>query len=187
MAVILHVTIVPAGAGGVQPSPRGDYISPGRVSYPEGTVVTLTAIAFVGYFDHWEGDASGTDISTTVTMDSDKEVIVVFEIPEEIPTYELTTDVVGNGTVAPSSGVFNEGDQIILVAYPDEGNLFDYWSGDIDGTTPVPGMPNNLQVTMDRDRHIIAHFVEEVAPPPPPPPPEEPEFRGFAVKEYTRR
>ncbi|MBA7636604.1 hypothetical protein ES703_44225 [subsurface metagenome] len=170
MAVILHVTIVPTGAGGVQLSPWGDYISPGRISYPEGTVVTLTAIPFIGYFDHWEGDASGTAISTTITMDSDKEVTAVFAIPEEVPTYQLTTAVVGNGRVDPNSGVFNKGDQIILAATPDEGNLFDYWSGDIVGTTPTPGMPNNLLVIMDRDRYIIAHFVEEVAPPPPPPP-----------------
>ena len=174
MAVILHVTIVPAGAGSVQLSPMGDYQSPGRVSYPGGTSVTLTAFTAISgaYFDHWEGDVSGTNNPTTIRMDSDKEVIAVFGILEEIPTYQLTTAVIGNGRVDPSSGVFGEGDQTILVATPDEGNLFDYWSGDIGGTSPVPGMPNNLQVTMDRDRHIIAHFVEEVAPPPPPPPEE---------------
>lgn len=163
MAYILHVIIDPPGAGGVLLTPRGDYISPGRVSFPAGTVVSLKATPFIGYFDHWEGDASGTAISTTVIMNSDKEVTAVFGIPEEIPTYQLTTDVVGSGRVDPSSGVFGEGDQVILVATPAGGNLFDHWSGDTAGTTSVPGMPNHLQVTMDRDRHIIAHFV--VAPP----------------------
>ena len=172
--VILHVTIVPAGAGGVVPSPRGDYISPGTVSYPEGTVLTLTAVAFTGYFHHWEGDASGTDNPTTITMDSDKEVGVFFEIPEEIPTYQLTTGVVGNGIVVPSEGTYGAGSQALLVATPGDGNVFNGWSGDMEGTTPVPGIPDQLVVTMDRDRHITAHFVEAV-----------PEFSGFAVEEYV--
>jgi len=165
--------MVPADAGGVQPSPLGDYISPGRVSYPEGTVLTLRAVAFVGYFDHWEGDASGTDNPTTITMDSDKEVIVVFEIPEEIPTYQLTTDVVGNGIVVPGAGTYGAGDQALLVATPGDGNVFHSWLGDTEGTTPVPGMPNQLVVTMDRDRQIIANFVEAT-----------PEFSGFALADY---
>ena len=173
MDVILDVAIVPEGAGGVIVSPRGDYVSSGRKSYPEGTVVALTAFASIpgAYFDHWEGDVTGIAISTTITMDSDKAITLVFIIPEEVPTYQLTTDVVGNGTVAPSSGVYSEKDVIILVATPDEGNLFSYWSGDIQGTAFVPGKLNEIQVPMDWDRHIVAHFVEEAAPPPPPPPP----------------
>ncbi|KKN08227.1 hypothetical protein LCGC14_1058760 [marine sediment metagenome] len=175
MAAILHVTIVPAGTGGVEPSPGGDYISPGTVSYPEGTVLTLRAVAFTGYFHHWEGDAAGTDNPTAITMDSDKEVIAVFEIPEEIPTYQLTADVLGSGIVVPSEGTYGAGGQAILVATPGAGNVFNGWLGDTEGTTPVPGMPNQLVVTMDRDRHITAHFVEAA-----------PEFSGFAVKEYER-
>ena len=164
MPYILTVTIDPPGAGSVQLTPMGDYISPGKVSYAPGTVVTLKAFPAIalGYFDHWEGDASGYDITTTVTMNSNKAVTAVFGVP--VPTVQLTTGVVGNGWVAPSEGVFNEGDQIILVAYANEGSVFVSWSGDIAGTTPVPGRPNQLSVVMDRDRHIVAEF--ELAPVP---------------------
>lgn len=163
MPYILTVTIDPPGAGSVLLSPWGDYISPGKISYPAGTVVTMTAIpAIVGaYFDHWEGDASGTATSITITMNSDKAITAVFGVL--VPTFQLTTGVVGDGWVAPSEGVFNEGDQIILVAYANEGSVFSSWSGDIAGTAPVPGMPNQLIVVMDQDRHIVAEF-ELVAP-----------------------
>jgi len=75
-------------------------------------------------------------------------------------TYQLTTSVEGSGSISPSSGEYNSGDQIILAANPDAGNQFVVWSGDIDGCTTVPGRPDKLQVTMDRDRHIVAEFSE---------------------------
>lgn len=169
MAYILKVNIEPKGAGGVALSPKGTYIGPGQVSYPAGTVVTMTAFFYltVGQFDHWEDDASGTANPTTIAMNSDKSVTAVFFVGGV--TYELTTSVIGNGSVAPSSGIYNPGDQTILTATPASGNEFVSWSGDIDGCKPVSGMPNELIVRMDKDRHIVAEFTAEEVPPPPPP------------------
>jgi len=67
----LTITVNPAGGGSV---------SPGSGSYDDGTTVTLTAVPASGYhFDHWEGDASGSDTSVTVTMNSNKSVTAVFK------------------------------------------------------------------------------------------------------------
>jgi hypothetical protein len=91
-------------------------------------------------------------------MDSDKSVGVVFSVPSGTPTVGLTSSVAGNGSIAPGRGLFNRGEQIILVGTPDTGSGFVAWSGDIDGCTAVPGRPNSLLVTMDKARRIDATF-----------------------------
>lgn len=162
MDYILTVTINPTSTGGVVTSPVGTYVSPGKRKYPAGTVVSITAQCSVslGYFDHWEGALSGSTNPTTITMNSDKSVIVVFYIPPEAPVCYLTTSVMGNGSIYPSSGTFNLNTQIMLSALPNKGNAFNYWYGDIDGCTPVSGRPNQLIVPMNKDRYISAAFYE---------------------------
>lgn len=162
MDYILTVIIVPASTGGVVVSPIGTYIAPGQMKWPSGTVVTLVASCSVpgGYFDHWEGDLTGTTNPTTIIMNSNKSITVVCYIPPEAPVCYLTTSVMGNGQIYPTSGTFGLGDQIILAALPNAGNAFNYWYGDVDGTTPVSGMPNYLYVPMNKDRNIGAAFYE---------------------------
>jgi len=66
----LTTYVSPAGAGSVSPS-GGQFL--------DGTVVTLTATPASGYnFDHWSGSASGSNPSTTVTMDSNESVTAHF-------------------------------------------------------------------------------------------------------------
>lgn len=66
----LTTNVSPAGAGTVSPS-GGQYV--------DGTVVTLTANPASGYyFDHWGGSASGTNPTTTVTMNSNASVTANF-------------------------------------------------------------------------------------------------------------
>ncbi len=53
--------------------------SPDQLSYPSGTVVTLTATPARGFsFTGWSGDVSGTVNPVTVTMDGDKTVTAAF-------------------------------------------------------------------------------------------------------------
>jgi hypothetical protein len=53
---------------------------PNYVSFDSGLVVTLTAVPESGYnFVSWGGDASGTDLTTTVTMNENKTVSAAFE------------------------------------------------------------------------------------------------------------
>jgi uncharacterized repeat protein (TIGR02543 family) len=53
--------------------------SPDLTSYPAGTVVTLTAGVATGYnFTNWSGGASGTNLSTTITMNANATVTANF-------------------------------------------------------------------------------------------------------------
>lgn len=53
-------------------------ISPDVVTHVPGSIVTLTASVDPGYeFFHWAGDASGTALTTAVTMDGSKTVMPV--------------------------------------------------------------------------------------------------------------
>jgi len=80
---ILTVSVFPSNGGYVELSRAGGL-------YDEGTVVTVTAIAKDGYvFSHWSGDASGTNPTIQITMDSDKNVVANFELinnPPEKPS-----------------------------------------------------------------------------------------------------
>ncbi|GAJ12252.1 unnamed protein product, partial [marine sediment metagenome] len=61
----------PRGAGTITKSPI-------KTAYSPGDMVTLTVFPGPGYeLDHWSGDASGTSLTTSVIMDSDKLVVAV--------------------------------------------------------------------------------------------------------------
>ncbi|MBA7639598.1 hypothetical protein ES703_47257 [subsurface metagenome] len=54
-------------------------VTPGSGDYEAGSTVTLTAVPDAGaVFDHWEGDATGTDPVVNILMDGDKEVTAHF-------------------------------------------------------------------------------------------------------------
>jgi len=55
-------------------------------------------------------------------------------------------------SLEPNGYKFLEGMEVTLTASPWEGYMFDYWSGEADGTNPV------TQVTMNADKNIVAHF-----------------------------
>ena len=69
-----QLTMNTTGQGTITPAPAaaGNW-------YNDGTEVTLTATPAIGWlFDHWIGDATGTDTEINVTMDAPKEVTAVF-------------------------------------------------------------------------------------------------------------
>ena len=137
----LSTSVSPSGAGTVTPAGG---------AHDAGTVVTLTANPAQGYvFDHWSGDATGISNSVTVTMDSSKSIVANFKTQ-----YTLSTSVSpsGTGTVAPSSGTYNDGTEVALTATPAQGYVFDHWSGDATGTS------SPITVVMNSDKSIVAHF-----------------------------
>ena len=73
----LNVTASPAAAGTVTKSPSANYYAP-------KTTVQLTAKANEGWkFVGWEGGATGSDETITVTMDKEKSVVAKFELVGE--------------------------------------------------------------------------------------------------------
>jgi hypothetical protein len=67
--------------------------------------------------------------------------------------YSLTVNVLGSGTVTPTSGVFPTGTLISLTARPDTSWSLVNWSGSLSGTT------NPINLLMDRDKIVTATFA----------------------------
>jgi hypothetical protein len=78
----------------------------------------------------------------------------------EVTFYTLTVNVSpsGSGTVALSPGVpgnqYASGSTVTLTANPASGYAFDYWSGDLTGST------NPTTITMNADKSVTANFEE---------------------------
>lgn len=81
--------------------------------------------------------------------------ITVQEEGEEI--YTLSINIEGKGTVTPSEGThdYKEGEKVSVEALPEEGWIFDKWSGDIDSSE----LRENI--IMNEDKDITAEFKEE--------------------------
>ena len=124
--------------------------------YPVGTVVTLTPTPANGWrFDHWEGAISGSTVPTTLTITANATVTAVFVLVPP-PTYTLTTNVTGQGTVAmdPVGGVYPVGTAVTLTPHPNVGWRFDHWEGAASGST-VP-----FVLTVTANATVTAVFVE---------------------------
>ena len=84
---------------------------------------------------------------------------IEFNIEEEvIDSYILDIEIQGQGSTDPTEGyhTYNEGDAVKISAYPDEGWEFSHWEGQVSDSYSADTM-----VTMDQDKTVIAHFVEE--------------------------
>jgi hypothetical protein len=71
------------------------------------------------------------------------------------PTYTLTTQVTGQGTVTPSSGVYSSGTVVNISATASSGWEFDHWEVDLTGET------NPTTITMNANKTVRAVFVQE--------------------------
>jgi hypothetical protein len=158
-------TAVVGGNGGIRP--RSGY-------YPLDLLglspVALLAIPDDGYqVKAWGGDANGVPFedpndpnTNSVIMNRDKSVTVEFE-PRAV--YYLTTSVVdGNGSIAPPSGPYYDGEVVNLAATPVDPNYgVKEWT--VDGNSiPDPNDPNSLyrgqsyKLTMDGDKSVTVEF-----------------------------
>jgi len=72
--------------------------------------------------------------------------------------YTLKTSVTppGSGTITlnPSGGTYDEGTAMTVTAHANTGYEFGYWSGTKTGSI------NPVQITMDSNKNIVAHFIE---------------------------
>ncbi|MCD6572500.1 MAG: PKD domain-containing protein, partial [Thermoplasmata archaeon] len=79
----LTTQVSPSNAGYITLNPSGGI-------YDAGTIVTVTAHANEGYvFDHWGGDASGTNSTINITMNENKSIIAYF-IPIQYTFVNIT-------------------------------------------------------------------------------------------------
>jgi uncharacterized repeat protein (TIGR02543 family) len=113
---VLATTAYPSAGGWIVKSPDA-------ASYSSGTIVTITASAAAGYgFVGWSGDASGTSLSTTVAMTTNRSVTAVFQAGS-LP--DLTVDTLYFDPAQPTPGgsvtfhftVRNQGSASIVADY----------------------------------------------------------------------
>lgn len=136
------------GSGSITLSPSGG-------SYSEGTVVSVNAVADVGFvFSGWTGDLSGDNATQSLAMDTDKTITATFI---EATTYTLDTNTTGMGSVSlsPSGGIYQEGSVVNVTAIATVGHIFTGWSGDLSGSA------NPQSLSIDSDKSVTASFVED--------------------------
>ncbi len=127
---VLTTKAVPAG--NIDASVLGSHLD-------GGTSVTLTAKPVMGYrFVKWTGDVTGTDLSVTVIMDSDKTATANF-----VKQYYLAVNISPSGTGTVTSSVplsgggdtytatLDEGTSVTLTATPNSPYEFAQWSGNL--------------------------------------------------------
>ena len=173
----LNVNVVGNDYGSVISSPEGINTRQryGRdKAFDIGTVVTLTADPYgQNNFAGWSGDASGNNSSTTITMNSHKDVTATFT---PASYYILTTGTGGTGTGTVEVyttedslltkgvggyGPFYSGTMLTITAIPTPPpswrwwvptDIFASWSGDVSGTS------NSIVITMDNNKSVTAIF-----------------------------
>ncbi len=129
-------------------------------AFDKGTVVTLTALADVGYsFAGWSGDASGPDNPLVLTIDGSKSITAAFTLN----SYPLRVSKSNGGKVtSESTGIdcgtsctnsYSHGTVVTLTALADSGYSFAGWSGGASGTD------NPLVLTIDGSKSITANFT----------------------------
>jgi hypothetical protein len=155
--LVLTKIVNPTGGGEITASPSPD-AADGK--YALGTSVTLTAIPAAGYtFASWSGDASGGN-PTSISMTGDKSVVASFT---RIPTrgsLNVSVNPPNSGSIFtspqrdPSDNKYAPGALVQLLALPNPGFAFSYWSGD-----SVNGSINPTNITMNGDVNVVANFV----------------------------
>jgi hypothetical protein len=143
----------PSGAGTVATSP-----SPGTDGkYAAGTEVVITAQAASGYvFSHWAGAASGTSVTTRVTISEDVAVTAHFEPRRYVLSIAANPAAAGSISANPApanDGTYAAGTTVKLTATPAVGFGFTAWGGDAGGTQ------STATLTMNSDRHVTASFA----------------------------
>ncbi len=147
--VPVTLTISVTGTGAVLPEAGTHTVSVGELVYIMAMPVSGSGWAF----DHWAGDASGTNENISVTMDGDKTVEAVFVTPGD-HTLTVTHSGAGSGRTSFDPGVYSflDGHEAWLQVELDSGNYFGGWQGDLSGYMPTQ------TIIMDRDKTVTAIF-----------------------------
>jgi len=143
---LCNLTMNTTGQGTVTPASGG---------YACGSTLTLQATAANGYgFSGFTGDYTGTNNPASFQINQDSTITANFVSGASCT---LTTNVIGSGTIVPSSGSYACGTTINIQALPAAKYLFNGWSGALSGTTT----PTTL--TMTANESVTATFVPNTA------------------------
>jgi hypothetical protein len=145
----LAVSSSPPGTGTISTDPP-------QASFLAGEEAVLTAVPADGYrFDHWEGDVSGSEISTSLTFDDDELATAVFVFEGFILDIVISPEGSGQVGRSPDRVLYRLRELVELTATPAAGFVFETWGNDL-FTTDQPG-----QVIMDSSKTVSANFRPE--------------------------
>jgi len=127
--------------------------TPNQTTYTYGTVVSLDAVADVGWsFGGWGGNLTGSSNPAEVAVVGNITVTAAFV--QDV--YTLSTSVVGGGSVnLNATGPFVLGDVVELTAIPDVEWRFTGWSGGLAGDV------NPVIITVNSNMSVYANFVQK--------------------------
>ena len=124
-------------------------------SYPYEAIVKLTAEPATGWkFDHWQGDAEGTEQEIEIEVDGEKNITAVFSRMN----FNLEINVIGEGRVeeeviySPLNNDYLYESKIKLTAIPEKHWEFVRWQGDLDSSNIEE------EIVLDEDKKIEAVF-----------------------------
>jgi hypothetical protein len=134
-------------------------VSPTNAPYASNTVVVLTANAATNWgFDHWTGDATGSENPLSLSINGPRTVQAVFVNT----AYPLTVTTPGGGSVTVDGHVispatfYSAGRVVTLTATASDGWGFLGWQGDASGTN------NPLSVTISQTNNVQGVFGTDV-------------------------
>ena len=145
------VTTTVSGQGSVSRDPD-------LAQYEQNSPLTLSATPQAGWlFNGWSGDLVSADNPLNLVVSEDLALVANF-VEENLPNYNVSTAVTGNGQVAlnPGGGTYVQGSVIQAQATPDLGWTFTGWQGLSDTSNP-------LTLTVTADVSLTAQF-ENVGP-----------------------
>jgi len=82
-------------------------------------------------------------------------VLVLFACGTSGYTLNTSIEPRGSGKITPSGRTYEPGANLTITAEPASGYRFDYWSGNITGSS------NSFALTMDSSKTVIAHFKRQ--------------------------
>ncbi len=156
-----NLTISTSGTGGgtVSTSPAGTSCGTGCLTFPGGTVVTLTPNPVAGsVFAGWSGACSGTN-GCSITMNADQSVSAAFG-PLVNPALTIVMSGTGTGTISSSpagtscgSGClsFSPGTAVTLTPTAATGSMFGGWYG---SCSAGAASPSSSSSTLNSDTNI---------------------------------
>jgi len=164
---------------------------PGTYTYPEGTIVSVTAIPDTGFlFDHWELD--GVEVGATatidVTMNADHGLHAVFVTTHVLsvsssPITDISFTVDGVSHSTPWSSSLTEGSHTIVMpsSVTDAGATYKFKNWEDSSTT------RTRAIYLVENKPITAYYEKVTTPPPgpsPSPPPPSPANGTLEVHAY---
>ncbi|MCM8806244.1 MAG: FG-GAP-like repeat-containing protein [Candidatus Omnitrophica bacterium] len=144
----------------VKPQLSGTTTPSGTRKYRNNAQATITAIPGPRYqFNHWSGDASGTETQITIIMDSNKNVVANFVL---IPGLKCKLNMVcnppGAGYLIPEEGEheFDAGTAVNILVIPGYRYNFDRWSENVANPSA-----KETYVLLNGDTTVTAYFTKQ--------------------------